>query len=233
MKAAKTPEKKDRFKALRIIKNIVLGLLIAVLTLVLISSVVSRFSGNTPSVFGFSLFRVSSGSMEPELQIGDVILVQSCDGNEVKKGDVVTYLATSGEMSGKMITHRVVKDPYLNGSEYYVVTKGDANDVDDDPVKTSRIEGKFVFKIGLLKYLFDFFVTPWGLLAIIGLVILAFFNEIVVFVKAIFGIGYETDDKERVEEILERYQRENQSKKISEESESADSEEQSTGGTEE
>lgn len=226
-------EKKDRFKVLRIIKNIILGILIVSLTLVLITSVVSKFSGNTPSVFGFSLFRVSSGSMSPELEVGDVILVKDCDGKTVEKGDIVTYVATSGEMAGMLITHRVVKAPYQEGSGYYIVTKGDANPVNDEPVNINKIEGKMLAKVGILKYLFDFFVTPWGLLAIIALVIIAFFNEIILLFKAIFGIGYEDTNKESVEEIIERYQRENESKKISESAEKTDETEENASTPEE
>lgn len=225
-------EKKDRFKVLRIIKNVILGILIASLTLVLITSMISRFSGNTPSLFGYSLFRVSSGSMSPELEVGDVILVRQCDGKTVEKGDIVTYVATSGEMSGRLITHRVVKSPYQEGGEYYVITKGDANNADDDPVNVDKIEGKMLTKVGFLNALFDFFVTPWGLLVIIALVILAFANEIVVLVKAIFGIGYEDNYKESVEDIIERYQREN-SKKITDSTENTDEPEENTSTPEE
>lgn len=220
-------EKKDRFKVLRIIKNVILGTLIAFLTLVLIMSLVSRINGSSPALFGYSLYRVSSGSMAPELGVGDVILVHSCDGKDVKKDDIVTYVATSGEMSGKLITHRVVEAPYQEGSEYYLITKGDANDYADDPVNVNQIEGKMLTKIGILKYLFDFFVTPWGLLAIIALIILAFSNEIVILVKAIFGIGYQKE--ESVEEIIERYQRENLEKnkqKLPEESKKEETAEQ-------
>ena len=201
-------EKKDRFKVLRIIKNVILGTLIAFLTLVLIMSLISRINGSSPALFGYSLYRVSSGSMAPELGVGDVILVHSCDGMDVKKDDIVTYVATSGEMSGKLITHRVVKAPYQEGDGYYLITKGDANNYADDPINVNQIEGKMVAKIGILKYLFDFFVTPWGLLAIIALIILAFSNEIVLLVKAIFGIGFH-ENESSVEEIIERYQKEN------------------------
>lgn len=217
-------EKKDRFKVLRIIKNVVLGTLIAFLTLVLIMSLISRINGSSPALFGYSLYRVSSGSMAPELGVGDVILVHSCDGKDVKKDDIVTYVATSGEMSGKLITHRVVEAPRQQGSEYFLVTKGDANNYADDPVNANQIEGKMLTKIGILKYLFDFFVTPWGLLAVIALILLAFSNEIVLFVKAVFGIGYQ-EKTESVEEIIERYQKENlekNQKNLSEQSDKAE-----------
>ena len=214
-------EKKDRFKVLRIIKNIVLGTLIALLTLVLIMSMIARFSGGTPSIFGYSLYRVSSGSMSPELVVGDVILVKDCDGKDVKENDIVTYVAKSGEMSGKLITHRVVKAPYEQNGEYYLLTKGDANTDVDDPVNVNQIEGKMLTKIGILKYLFDFFVTPWGLLAIIALIILAFSNEVVLLVKAIFGIGF-NEKESSVEEIIERYQKENMKKQNAELPEESD-----------
>ena len=147
-------EKKDRFKVLRIIKNIIPGTLIDFLTLVLIASFIAKENGSSPSLFGYSLYRVSSGSMKPELEIGDVILVKSFDGRQAQENDIVTYVAESGEMKGLLITHRVIKAPYQQGSEYYIVTKGDANDTADDPINVNQIEGKMLCKIGILKYLF-------------------------------------------------------------------------------
>ena len=199
---------KDSFKPFRIIKNTVLLLLIVVLTLVLCLSIYSRLSGKAPSLFGYSLFRVSSGSMQPTLDVGDVILVQQCDGKSVENGDVVTYVATTGEMQGKLVTHRVIKSPYMDNGEVYVVTKGDANLNDDPPVSASQIEGKLVIKIGILKYLFDFFITPWGLLTIIALIFLAFFNEILLFVRSAFGIGYKPKYQASVDDIIERVKEE-------------------------
>lgn len=207
--------KTDKHRLFRIIKNTVLAVLIALLTLVVIISMYSRLTGRAPSLFGYSLYRVSSGSMTPELEVGDVILVQGCDGNTVKQGDIVTYVATSGSMAGKMVTHRVLEAPYSSNGDTYVVTKGDANPMSDDPIKASQIEGKLLAKIGILRYLFDFFVTPWGLLALIALVIIAFFNEIVIFVKAILGIGYKPEPTESVDDIIARYQQENNSEKDS------------------
>lgn len=224
-KSKDNKQKKECFKVFRIVKNTVLGVVIAFLTLVLIVSMISRFTGQAPSMFGYSLYRVSSGSMRPELQVGDIILVKQCDGNSVKADEIVSFIATSGEMQGHLVTHRVVKEPFDENGEKYVITKGDANAQNDQPEKVSQIKGKLITKIGILKYLFDFFVTPWGLLALIGLIILAFFNEIIIFVKSLFGIGYEPEPKESVQDIIERYQKENMKKDSSGESEETDSKE--------
>lgn len=196
--------RKKVFKVLKLIKNIVLGLVIAFLTLVLILSIMARASGETPSLFGRSLYRVSSGSMKPELDIGDIILVEECDGNSVKNGDVVSYVATSGEMTGKLITHRVIKEPYKEGANTFVVTKGDANEISDSPINVNVIRGKLAFKLDFLKGFFDFFVTPWGLVALILLILIAFANEIIIFIKALMGYG-DTNEEESVAEIIERY----------------------------
>lgn len=146
--------------------------------------------------------------MEPELEIGDVIVMKSCDGLSVKKGDIVTYESKSGEMAGKLVTHRVVKAPYKEKADYYIVTKGDANIGEDEPIGVSQVKGILVTKISILSFIYNIFVTPVGLLIIIALIIFAFFNEIVILVKAILGIGYEDKPKESVDDIIERYQKE-------------------------
>lgn len=157
-------------------------------------------------MFGYSVFRVSSGSMTPQLEIGDVILNKQCDPMTIEKGDVVTYNGTEGSLSGKTVTHRVTKPPYKQNGEYYIETKGDANPSADPPVNVSQVSGIMISKVDILSILYSFFITPWGLITIVLLIVLAFFNEIVIFVKTL--LGYKEDKKESVQDIIERYQKE-------------------------
>lgn len=205
-KTKKTGKVRTVFKVLNRIKNVILGIVIVFLVVVLLMSLYARTTGNMPSLFGFSLLRVSTGSMVPELEVGEVVLMQHCDGATVQKDDIVSYNGTEGVMAGKLVTHRVEKAPYEIDGETYLVTRGDANNTSDPPIKASQVEGKMVSKLGFLRAMFDFFATPLGLLTLIGLIILAFFNEIVIFVKALFGI--EGKPERSVEEIIEDYQRE-------------------------
>lgn len=216
------PKKQKVFHILRIIKNVVLTLVIVVLVAVLILSMFSRITGNPPSLFGFSLYRVSSGSMRPELEVKDIILVRSCDGEDVEKGDIISYVPETGEMKGNIVTHRVEKAPYKVGDEYWLVTKGDANEISDAPIRADQVKGKLIAELPFLKVMFDFFATPWGLLALIALIILAFFNEILVFVKSVFGIGTEPEHKESVDDLIKRYQSEGQEKQLKDAAESAE-----------
>lgn len=195
----------------RFVKNILFGVAIALLTIMISVTMIARITGGTPSVFGYSLFRVSSGSMEPELSVGDVVLVRDWDPLALYTGDVITYKGDQGEFKDKMITHRIVTPPYRDGDRYYIVTRGDANSGDDPPIDTAQVVGKFVCKVTVMKALYDWFITPWGLLSIIVLIILAFFNEIVVFVRSLLGF-YDNEDKQTsVEDIIEKYQKQNQS----------------------
>lgn len=225
-------KEKKQSKALRIykvVRNTILGIIIAILTAFIILTMVIRFTGGTPTAFGFSMFRVSSGSMTPELEVGDVIITREFDTSTVKKGDIVTYKSESGAMKDKLVTHRLVKGPYKSGKNLYVVTKGDANFSEDDPIKTTQIQSRFLTKVSFLKFIYNIFVTPAGLLIIIGLIIFAFFNEIVLFVKAVLGIGYEDEEKESVDDIIERYMKENKESELPD-SENPSDDEANSGG---
>ena len=94
-------------------------------------------TGNVlPMPFGVGMAVVLSGSMEPELSVNDVIIVQQQDGYEV--GDVVVY-----QSSGALVVHRIVR---IDGET--VVTKGDANNVEDSEMSISLIKGEVVGHIG-------------------------------------------------------------------------------------
>ena len=202
----KTPSKV--FRAFRIAKNIIFGGLFVVLTCMLIVILMARVNGETPKLFGHAVYRVSSASMTPYLQVGDIILCQDCDPMTLKNGDIITYDGVSGQLAGRRVTHRVVKEPYLNPDDgkYYLVTKGDDNPIDDSPIETKQVIGKFVKKISFLKSIYDFFVTPWGLITIIALIIFAFSNEVYNLIRAAMGLNEE--EEESIQDVIERLQNE-------------------------
>jgi signal peptidase len=85
-----------------------------------------------PMPFGYGVAVILSGSMEPELSVDDVVVVKKSDSYH--KGDVVVY-----QSGGDLIIHRIVSI-----KETEVITKGDANNTEDDPIDVSRIKGKKV-----------------------------------------------------------------------------------------
>lgn len=116
-------------KVLKIIGQFILCLILIFFILLNI------FSMNNKSLFGFRIYRVISGSMQPALQIGDVIIVKK--SNNYSERDIITY--SNGLTT---ITHRIIA---INNDE--VITKGDANEVDDKPINKEQIVGKFFFRI--------------------------------------------------------------------------------------
>lgn len=87
------------------------------------------------SIFGYSVFEIASGSMEPVLSVGDLIVVRATD--DFRTNDIVTYTENND-----FITHRVI-----NIANNYVITKGDANNSVDYKIKRDRVIGKVVFTI--------------------------------------------------------------------------------------
>ena len=88
---------------------------------------------------------IATGSMEPNLHVGDLVLIQKCSANDIEKGDIIEYVR-----EGYSITHRVV-DKYQDGGTYYFITKGDNNNREDkEPVEEDRVIGK---TIGRIPYL--------------------------------------------------------------------------------
>ena len=93
--------------------------------------------------FGFTFFEVATGSMKDTIQIGDGVLVEIT--KDVKENDIIVY-----KEEENFITHRLI-EINENGD---LITKGDANNAKDQPIKIDKVLGKVVYilpKIGILK----------------------------------------------------------------------------------
>lgn len=192
----------------KLIKNIVCWVLVAVLTLAVIIFMITKFTGKTPTVFGYSLHRVSSGSMEPELTVGDVIINRDIESrDEVHIGDIVTFRGDSG-FDNNEVTHRVLVEPYDNGKGSTVlVTKGDANIDDDGEIEFSSVESKYIDKIGFLSGIYNFFFSQWGLIIFLFLLALILVDEIINIGKS-FVRARDAEESETVFQIMKRLERE-------------------------
>lgn len=197
-------EPKAKSSVFHKVKNIIFAIVFVLLGIVMVLTVTTRANGGTPSIFGYSIYRVATPSMTPALEVGDVILVKDCDPLELKKGDIITYQGTEGNFKDKKITHRVVEEPYKIGDDYYLKAKGDDNNFSDPEINVSQVVGIYQQKLSVLTWFYDFFLTPWGLLIIIALIITAFFGEIVNLFRAFTGDLPEDENKESIEDIIER-----------------------------
>lgn len=99
----------------------------------------SGMLGVTPTI-------IASGSMQPTLRIGDIVILVPASAASINVGDIVQYQTTN-----MTIIHRVV-DTFTSGGSTWIVTKGDANSAPDAPVNVRQITGKVLFTIPQLGW---------------------------------------------------------------------------------
>ena len=125
------------------------------------------FVAAVPTVFGGRTFTVMSGSMEPNISTGDLVVTMPIGPRQAATGDVVTFTDPAG--TGRLLTHRVASSR-LQGSEYHFVTKGDANsNVERWEIPADGRVGHVVMKMPKLGYAMAISRKPAGQIALIAL----------------------------------------------------------------
>lgn len=122
--------------------------LVLLLAGTIVSVNMAKSRGEIPSLLGFQFFVIESGSMEPTLDIGSVILSKKIkDRENLKVNDIVTFK----NLTGAVVTHRIVEVSPGEKGEVIYRTKGDnpRNSIDQDPLTPDRVLAVFVAKIPL------------------------------------------------------------------------------------
>ena len=141
--------KKKKAEPMKMIRRLLYGLIVLSLLFMLGKVWVDRLSGNTPSLFGYQLYVVETGSMIPTLPIGSFIIVRGLnDVDEPAVGDIITYAHEAA-----VITHRITElVPDKDGVLRYQ-TKGDNPDNSSDPwlVERENIRGIVIWHFSLFS----------------------------------------------------------------------------------
>jgi signal peptidase I len=117
-------------------------------------------NNNFSFVSKYQSFVVQSGSMEPAIITGDIIIVQPQDKYFIN--DVVTFNSNS-----RVVTHRIMSIDDQDEDIYYS-TKGDANRTgDDDLIEHDQIIGKVILTLPRLGFFVAFSKTTPGLIIMI------------------------------------------------------------------
>lgn len=80
-----------------------------------------------PSLFGFSRYVITGGSMTGTINKGSVVFEKPTEVKDLKVGDVITYLPPPSSGVPTLVTHRIVKMEPAEGGGTLFTTKGDAN----------------------------------------------------------------------------------------------------------
>ncbi len=143
-------------KFIRLLLNLLKWSLLVFISLLAIYIISSNFN----ILGGYKPFLVQSGSMEPAIMTGDVIVIQT--QNNYVINDVITFRNNSD----RVVTHRIVAVERVNGVKYS--TKGDANRTgDEDIISNEQVVGKVILVIPRLGYLVAFSKSSRGLIILL------------------------------------------------------------------
>lgn len=137
-------------KTIRLILLIVKAITTLVICGVVSIIFVQRISNNKLTLGGYSIFTIISESMLPKYEIGDMLISKKVNPGNIKIGDDVVYIGTTGDFKDKIVTHRVINITG-NGDNLVFTTKGLANDVEDPDIKQEQIYGVIAYKTKILS----------------------------------------------------------------------------------
>lgn len=174
--------------------------------------VVSSLFPTIPGAFQVKI--VQSGSMEPAIKTGSMVIIHQRSSYAV--GDVITFYEQgqgNGEARAEGLmptTHRVISERVADGVPIYT-TKGDANNGPDPrEVAHHDILGKVLLSIPFIGFLLDFARQPLGFALLVGI------PAVIVIGDALRALWREARDlrasKQRGGALENKHQRENNKK---------------------
>ena len=140
-----------------------IGYCLVIAFLVIITGLL--FFSMLPITGNFEIKTVLSGSMEPAIKVGSVVVIKPVDVYEI--GDVITFgKDTKADIP---TTHRI-ESVRVESGKYVFVTRGDANeDRDAKEVVERDIVGKVFLDIPYLGFILDMARKPIGFVVLIGI----------------------------------------------------------------
>ncbi len=113
-------------------------------------------------VGGFKPFVIASGSMEPSINVGDLVLMSHDNIRNIRIGDIIAYA-----IGDRVVVHRVV-EVYNESNNIYLKTKGDANrDSDPGLVTEKMFLGRILYtipRIGIIVLGFQYVMVNYPFL---------------------------------------------------------------------
>ncbi len=136
-------------------------------TFIILLSVVLVTIGMIPKFTDYKGYYVSSDSMSPAMNVGDLVFTKEVSFEEIEVGDVLTF---TKQGSSKWFSHRVVK---IDDNDKSFRTKGDHNDV-TDPGYTSfnSVVGRVEKKMPLVGFIPMALSSTWGRVVLVVIYVL-------------------------------------------------------------
>lgn len=183
-------------KIFNTIYYIIIGAIVFIALLVIISSF--------PITGNIKMLSVLSGSMEPKIHTGSVVVIKPIPIYKV--GDIITY--GKNTKTDIPTTHRITEMKAVEGSMLYK-TKGDANNAEDSKeIGEKEVMGKVLFSIPYLGYIVDFVKKPVGLMLVIVIpAVIVIYDELRKIGKEIKKLTFKVKKVEEEVEVIEEEQK--------------------------
>lgn len=139
-------------KAFKIIYGIIKTFIVSFLVIYLLFVIIQRVTNNS-SIFGYRMFTVATGSMEPVYNVNDVILVKDTDPSTLKVGDDIAYLGNRDAVKGLVVTHRIIRIETLDDNKVHYTLKGVNNKYEDSSITEDQILGKVLGKVYVVNFI--------------------------------------------------------------------------------
>ena len=154
----KTPKhQKKRFSKKTVFRYIVFSFIGIVLGLfVYTQNAKGLLKDKIPMPFGYGMSVVLSGSMESRLSVDDLVIIKATDNYKIN--DIVLF-----QDGNSLVIHRIIE---IDGDT--VTTKGDANNVADEPINKSQIKGVLVYDIAGLGAVVNILKQPVSVFIILA-----------------------------------------------------------------
>lgn len=153
---------------MKVVKSILVKLIYAILIILATYNIynyvcINVLKQDLPTINGYGTLEVISGSMEPTIDVGDLIIVNT-KYDELKENDIITFY----DEKGSFVTHRIIE---IKDGEY--ITKGDNNNSEDQgTINKDDIVAKYVTRLNGMGKLMAAFKNPITMIMILVIGIL-------------------------------------------------------------
>ena len=186
------------------LKYVIGIILLVILIISLLYVMCIRITGEVPSLFGITITRVYTEDMEPEIEVGEVVILQKVEPSELKLGDVITYKADAVDFEDRYVTHQISKEPYEVDGVYYFTTRGIKADAVNDPeINDSQLRGKVAYKVPYVGTVYDFLSSWYGMIAVFVMVVVVYGSDFINFINTFKKVGnvYDEDKSFNLEDV--------------------------------
>jgi len=159
-------------KIIKIVLKLLYQMIIVLCAIMIVIIFMQKITDSNKTILGYRIFRVITGSMEPEYDIGQVVIAKQIPPEDIEVGDDIVYLGTYGDYNGKIIMHEVVGIDKDENNNLNFHAKGLHNlSIEDPQIKPHQIYGVVKFKSGILTKLYDLATSIYSSFIIITILV--------------------------------------------------------------